>query len=135
MQYCNGSWCFINIYIRNYFYSINTDVLLTSCHSKNFSFQSNLFEFVALLPSSLVTVIIISMFEQFFTLFHYGTNRLLILSFIIVWLSATVPHSRFVMCYFNRLSGIYIYSDSCDLIEVESLLFLQNKLLRKDRSI
>jgi len=101
MQYCNGSWCFINIYIRNYLYFINTDVPVTSCHHKNFNFSS-----IALLPSSLVTAIIISMFEQIYTLFQYGINRLLILIYIIVWLSATVPHSHFVMCYFNRLSGI-----------------------------
>ncbi len=106
MQYCNGSWCFINIHIRNYLYSINTDVPVTSCHYKNFDFSFILFLFVALLPSSPVIAIIISMFEQLFTVFQYRINRLLILVYIIVWLSATVPHSHFVMCYFNRLSGI-----------------------------
>lgn len=126
MQYCNGSWCFINIYIRNYFYSINTDVPVTACHHKNFYFSST-----ALLLSSRVTAINISMFEQIFTLFPYGINRLLILVYIIVWLSATVPHSHFVMCYFNRLSGILTFISDIDIWWWElksSFLFFLSKL-------
>jgi hypothetical protein len=120
MQFRNGSWWSINIYLRKYFYSIKTDVPVTSCHHKNFNFETILFLFVALLPSSLVTAIIISMFEQLFTLFHYGTNHLLILVFIIVWLSATVPHSHFVMCYFNRLSGRFIFLSDILILKLRS---------------
>jgi len=42
-----------------------------------------------------------SMFEQTFVLFQNGVHRCLIL----LWLLATIPHTQFVMCYFNRISG------------------------------
>ena len=91
MRYSNGTWCFI---VHLEFDRFNLDVLGTSCRTK-------FFESVALLSSSAVMV----MFEQFVRLFHTGDNRSLTPSLLIVWLLATVPHSRFVMCYFNRLSG------------------------------
>lgn len=106
MLHCNGSWCSINIYRRQYFASINTDELLTSCHQRNVnSSTSHLSSLVSPQPLSRFVPSITSMFEQIFRFLQSGSIHCLIHVTVFICLSAFLPHSQFVMCYFNRLSG------------------------------
>jgi hypothetical protein len=68
---------------------ISINVLVTSCY----------------FDSSFHFLIHISMFEQISKLSRNGTHCFLIHLCIILCLFILLPHSHFVMAYFNRLTG------------------------------